>query len=188
MRVLIVGEGNSESQGALEAFVQRLAGPLECDCAKVNQNIGAVHGKGKAYEKRAIRWLYEAVKRGYDALVLLIDQDNCPERNQQLADAQEYQTVSLRRAFGVAIRTFDAWMLADEQALTHVLGYTIQRQPDPETLTDPKSICTALLHDCALEISANEMYARVARSAAIEIIEDRCPKGFGTFAGRVRAI
>jgi hypothetical protein len=80
------------------------------------KDIHAHHGKGQGYFKKALRWILEAERRGYDALVLVIDQDNTPERVQEINKAQNDQRVTLRRALGVAIRTFDAWMLADEQA------------------------------------------------------------------------
>lgn len=46
------------------------------------------------------------------------------------------------RALGMAIRSFDAWMLADDGVLTLVLGKPIDTQPSPEKNRDPKEACT----------------------------------------------
>jgi hypothetical protein len=77
MRVLLVAEGASELAGALEALVRRL-GLEDAEIAHdrvSSPNLHAHHGNGKGYFKRTIRWMFEAQKRGYDALILLIDQD-----------------------------------------------------------------------------------------------------------------
>ena len=190
MRVLIVGEGNSELAGALPALVKRLVStPVDCELDRVGRNdIHAHHGKGRGYFKKAVRWLLEAEKEGYDAVVLVIDEDGNRDRVREIRDAQEYASTAIPRALGLAIRTFDAWILADETALTQVLGYQVQQQPAPETIRDPKSVCASLLEDAEPTVGANEMYAAVARAAQIETLESRCPKGFAPFAQRVRAL
>lgn len=93
--------------------------------------------------------------------------------------------VSLRRALGVAIRTFDAWMLADEQALTHALGYNVQRQRNPETIHDAKRVCEELLNQSKMNLSQSSFYADVAREADMDTMKERCPQGFAPFAKRV---
>ena len=182
--------GTREGDSALEILVRRLNGDIrQCKSKPVSKkNIHAHHGKGKGYFKRALRWMLEANKRGYDALILVIDQDNRPERGQELTEAQNDTLVSLRRALGVAIRTFDAWMLADEQALTRVLRHTVERQPNPEEIRDPKGVCADLLDDSQVSMSQSELYSAVADAADIDTMEARCPKGFAPFAERVRGL
>jgi hypothetical protein len=89
---------------------------------------------------------------------------------------------------GVAIRSFDAWILADDSALSAVLGRTIPRQPDPEEIKDPKSECTKLRDASGKNIDLRDMYAEVAAQADLNTIAARCPKGFATFAQRVRLL
>ncbi len=190
MKVLLVGEGASELAGALKAFVNRMGiSEHEIEQDKVSRrDIHAHHGKGKGYYKRAIRWMREAQKNGYDAIILLIDQDDRPERVKEFAAAQEYLSVPIRRALGVATRTFDAWMLADEKALTTVLEYQVSRQTDPEKLADPKRVCTDLLENSPQDMSPAKMYAAIANIVDISVLEARCSKGFGPFAQRVREL
>jgi Domain of unknown function (DUF4276) len=191
MKVLLVGEGAHERSGALEAFVRRLAkAPVECDSAPVSRDDIHTHrGKGQGFFKRAVRWLLEGRKRGYDAVVLVVDEDGHPKRIDEVDRAQDEMSITdLPRALGVAVRTFDAWMLADEQALTKVLGQSVARQRSPESIKDPKQICKSLHDDAGADISPREMYAAIAQVADVATLRQRCPKGFAPFAGRVESL
>jgi hypothetical protein len=190
MKVLLVGEGASELSGALRILVGRIGdAQFEVEQDRVSQaRIHAHHGKGKGYFKRAVRWMLEAEKRGFDALILLIDQDGLAIRRRELDEAQEDATATIRRALGVAIKTFDAWMLADERALASVLKYAVPRQPDPETLRDPKQKCEEIIAASEISISPSEVYSGVTRVAQIGTLEQRCPNGFAPFAERVRRL
>ena len=190
MKILLVSEGPSELNGALQNLVRRL-GVMEddIDIDRVSQrDVHAHHGKGKGYFKRAVRWMLEARKRRCDALILVIDQDGRPERTREIDDAQQHAGTSVYRALGVAIRTFDAWMLADEKALTNVLGVSVSRQPGPEGILDPKGVCRGLLDESERSLRQREMYAAIAEVADIAVLETRCPKGFAPFAQRVRGL
>jgi len=194
MRVLVVSEGEHEQGGALENLLRRLGGQeAEFVFDRVQRDDIHTHsGKGSGYTKRALRWLKEAKKREMDALVLLVDQDN-PEyrRSEQLREAQEYynpkvSALTLPRAMGVAIKMFDAWMLADEKALTTVLGCTIVKQRNPETIRRPKEVCQKLRDDAVNQMAQREMYAEIALRLDLNTLSSRCPKGFKPFAERVR--
>ena len=196
MRVLVVSEGEHEQGGALENLLRRLGGKeakFVFDCVR-RDDIHAHHGKGPGYIKRALRWLKEAKRREMDALILLVDQDH-PEyrRSEQVREAQEYcnpkvPAFNLPRAMGVAIKMFDAWMLADEKALTQVLGCAVARQRDPETIGKPKKVCERLLESGTNAMAQREMYAEVALRLDLDILTSRCPKGFRPFAEYVRQI
>jgi hypothetical protein len=196
MRVLVVSEGEHEQGGALENLLRRLGGKeakLVFDRVR-RDDIHAHHGKGPGYIKRALRWLKEAKSREMDALILLVDQDK-PEyrRSEQIREAQQYcnpkvPAFNLPRAMGVAIKMFDAWMLADEKALTEVLGCTVARQRDPETIGKPKKVCERLLESGTNPMAQREMYAEVALRLDLEVLTSRCPKGFKPFAEHVRRV
>ena len=189
MRVLVVAEGRHERGGALENLLKRFgqdAASFDFDRVS-SREIHTFHGKGGGYFKRAVRWLLEAKKRGFDALVFLIDEDGQRERVAQIDDAQNSALSQLSRAMGVAIRTFDAWMLADEGALTGVLGYQVGRQRDPENIRDPKAVCASLLAESPASMTQTEMYARIANEVDMAILSARCPSGFAPFAARVES-
>lgn len=120
--------------------------------------------------------------------MIVIDQDEDPHRHRQFDDAQDYAAEPLPRAVGIAVRTFDAWMLADEQAISRAIGKTIQRQPDPETIADAKQRCRQLRLEHDLDPDLTGMYEIIAQNASIDAMERRCPKGFAIFAARVRRL
>jgi hypothetical protein len=162
---------------------------MTCTWDKVSRvDVATLHGKGRGYFKRALRWALEARKRGFDALILVIDEDHRPERITEVAEAQDDLTVEAPRALGVAIHTFDAWMLADQQALSLVLGTQVATQPNPEAIGDAKTRCHELMNGSNCQHSQSELYAQIARSLSITRLQERCPNGFGVFAERVRAL
>jgi hypothetical protein len=193
VKVLIVAEGKQERSGSLETLVRRLLGrDLQFDVDDIHRRLAPLHGIGGFdYCKRALQWLQDAQKRGYDAIVLLLDEDGFSDRIKGIDQAQVRQskTTMLPRALGVAVRTFDAWILADELALSNVLGRTIQCQSSPEGMRDPKSVCQQLLDETTgCELGQAEMYALVAEKTRLATLELRCPIGFKPFAERVRAL
>lgn len=197
MRILIVSEGVHELgddclDGALVTLSRRLLGQnVIVNRERVRSPRVRVHiqpGRGDGYEKRALGWIRLAEREEYDALILVIDQDGNEERKQQFDRAQDDLRLSLPRAIGVAIKTFDAWMLADEQALSEVLETHIDPLPNPESEANPKDKCENLRDEAHSQLSLRKMYAAIAERTAMEKIEYRCPNGFAPFARRVRAL
>ena len=197
MRILIVSEGvhelgDNSLDGALVVLSRRLLGEnVSVSRERVKSPRVRVHlqpGKGDGYEKRALGWIRLAEREGYDAIILVIDQDGDEERGQQFDRAQDDRRLSLPRALGVAIKRFDAWMLADEQALSELLETHIDLQPNPESEDDPKSRCENLRNEAHSQLSPRAMYAEIAKRTDMEKLEARCPNGFAPFAGRVRAL
>lgn len=192
MRVLLVSEGKHEESGALEALARRAAARItSCSWDRVNnRRIETQPGKGGAFFKRALRWILEARKSGFDALVLVIDEDGDRERIRQFAQAQqEFETTyHFPRALGIAIRSFDARILADEKALSDALRCAVQCQPLPEENRDPKADCVALRDASGTEIPLRDLYSEVAKRIDLERLAERCPKGFGVFAARLKSL
>lgn len=189
MKVLLVSEGKHEECGALETFVRRIAKGIESyTWDKVSRNDIHTHrGRGQGFFKRAVRWILEAKKRDFDALVLVIDEDGYPDRISELDQAQseEAATAGFPRCLGIAVRSFDAWMLADERAIAAVLGYVVPAQGAPEENHHPKEDCAKLLSG---KFSQADFYARIAATVNVQLLESRCPKGFGVFADRLRKL
>ncbi len=197
MKVLVVSEGphelgDDQLEGALVILSARLMnGSATFDREKVSSPRVRVHaqpGKGGRYEKRVLGWIRLAQREGYNAIILVIDQDGDRERERQFDRAQDDSRLLLPRALGVAIKTFDAWMLADEQALSSVLGTSIDLPPAPESEGDPKSKCENLRNDAHSRLSLREMYSAIAKVTDVEKLASRCPNGFAPFARRVRSL
>jgi hypothetical protein len=192
MRLLLVSEGKNElrttgERGALQILVERLIN-RECEIVtrKVSDPaIATERGKGDGMFKRFVAWMRYAARVGFDGLVLVIDEDGDSSRLRQTDDAQAATVVALPRALGLAIQSFDAWILADEVAVSAVLEITVGRQRDMESNRDPKSDCQRL---CEGKFGLSDFYAQVAEVANLPDIVSRCPKGFAPFARRLRAL
>ena len=193
MKVLVVAEGAHEREGALPALVRRLNPAIvdvECEAANTTE-VRAYRGTGEGFYKRALRWLIEADRRGYDALVFVIDRDGRRESVKEMNMAQDSLTQSqLPRALGVAIESFDAWILSDQQALSKVLECNVQQQPEVEKLKarEAKAKCMELLAESGSELWPREMYREVMARADIGRLERDCKKGFAPFAERVKTL
>jgi hypothetical protein len=187
MKVLLVAEGQHELHGALKALVERLVGvSIDIVSKRVSdRGLSRLRGKGPRLLKRAIRWMRDAREEGYDALVLIVDQDGDRNRGRLFDQAQDDTSVPIRRALGVAIRTFDAWMLADEKHLSTVFGTTIQRLSNPEEIDEPKGICERFRASYSPDSGLAEVYTLIATGADLDIMRERCSNGFAPFADRV---
>lgn len=195
MKVLIVAEGPHELHGALQRLVERLC-DRRFDCEfrssihEQPRTSRKIRAKGGAFKKKSLAWLTDAQENGFQAIIFLIDFDKGDdERIKQLNEAQEIFSPEfhLKRAFGVAVRSFDAWMLADEAALGKVFGRVVDRLTAPEGFNDPKTIFRQVARAGGESTRGHrEDYAGVADQLNLTILETRCPKGFKPFAERVR--
>ena len=192
--VLIVAEGEHELSGgttdaALPILVRRLLGDdidLRPTTKRIRELSGHMHpGKGDHLSRKFVGIIRWAERLGYDAVVILIDQDDNPSRHKSASIAQETTFTPFPRAIGIAVRSFDAWFLADHAALSQVLGTKVQMQPDPEKHNDPKLACHGLTAFTSNEFRMRDVYSMAAAIVDLDLIRKRCPKGFGIFAGRV---
>jgi hypothetical protein len=200
MRILVVSEGRHElalespvADSPLVQFVLRLLGkttaPIEFERRRVADkcvNVLQASGKSEAYEKRAVAWLRFAEQNHFDAVVIVVDRDRKPQDRAGLVVAQSNTSQTIHRAIGIAVESFDAWMLADEKSLTKIVGNKVSRQPDPESLSDSKERCRQLAEKAGL--SMTQLCHAVAKAADLAILERRCPKGFAPFATKVRLL
>ncbi len=186
MRVLVVGEGDHEEQ-ALPILVKQLNCSIQDAAFDRIKNTRHIHGKGSRILKKAVGWSIEAQSRGFDALVLLMDEDGDADRRRAIEEAQASHLHPIPHACGIAIRTFDAWFLADQLAVSRVLGRTVQRQADPEDVRNPKGQCTALIAVGEIATLA-EFYRLVAHEMDLAAVGERCPHGFRPFAERVAGL
>ena len=161
MKVLVVSEGQHElgrenredRLGALTTLVSRTAvKELICTAMRVSDpSFSHSHGAGGRLFERAYRCMLYAAEHEFDALVFLVDQDDDPSRRQHLDKAQDDVRIAIGRAFGLAVRTFDAWIIADEQALTSVLQRNVQREPNPEDIGNPEETLSPTSWRCRHE-------------------------------------
>lgn len=195
--VLIVAEGDHELAGghadaALTTLVRRLLGDgidLQVSSKRSREVSGHTHaGKGDRLGRKFIGIMKFAERNGYDAVVILMDHDGVDTRLKSATYAQEATVTSFPRAVGIAVRSFDAWFLADHAALSQVVSMTVHMQPDPESHSDPKKECQMLNAAMAEERRLRDFYAAIAAIVDLQILRNRCPVGFAEFANRVEGL
>jgi len=197
VKVLVVSEGKHEVgneyvPGALVALVQRMtSSDAEFEALPSNDKRVRLHlrkGKTLNFERQALGWMNYAEQSGFDAVVYVIDRDQDRDRQAGLDKAQDNLALAIPRAMGLAIEAFDAWMLADEAALSQALGRVASRQKSPEGIRRPKDQCRQLRDESDDSPGLSEMYFRVAQTVDLDKLTDRCPKGFAPFRQRVEAL
>jgi hypothetical protein len=204
VRVLLISEGTHEGQRAeekpqaLQSLVERVLPDWATfewldvhDLPRGNPFPG--HGGG--HFKLALKALKHATDNEFDALVVVTDADCRHERIAQFGQAQESDRFTMPRALGIAVESFDAWILADHQALGEVLGPSIPLRPSPEELTGgkgsrrhPKQVCRRLIEDHGWEGSQAHFYEDVCRRMNLDTVASRCLRGFAPFFQRLRKL
>ena len=84
----------------------------------------------------------------------------------------------------VAVEELEAWLLADEQALSSVTGRAIRRISDPERINDPKARLRTILSDAKI-IYTHEVARKISVAARLDVLAARCPS-FRTFQDAIQ--
>ncbi len=124
---------------------------------------------------------------GAAIIVSVVDSDDTriTTRLTALRKARELaQPSPLCFALGVAVRSIEAWLLADEQAIRAALleftygDQAVPRQPAPETLPNPKVHLNHLIVELTnnIEPSADRFVEVIAEHIDLQILRDRCPQ------------
>jgi hypothetical protein len=202
MKILVVSEGkhelnlndNEPTNGPLVRLISRVL--LGCghqtisfERRPVKDLPPGISVKGKVnnnYQRKAMQWIHHAERDGFDAIVMIVDQDQNPERRIGLDAAQSEARYTLPRAIGLAVESFDAWMLVDEVALSTATGFAISRQKDPEPLRNPKEVLHTLI--ARAQDSPTAVYLRIADCMRVETLIERCPQGFAPFHERLQTL
>jgi len=207
LRVAVFGDGESElgpragwgqpcaapNLPALPYLVHRLAEASEDVVYVPDLFKPARHahpsGRPSRMARKVARTLAGACRKGYGAVVVLVDRDR-PENAGRIAEmragresaAPEYY---LPCAVGEAVYTFEAWILADPNAIVSAGGTADDLPANPEDLPAKESKRFATKAFAAAG-RMTDAYAAVARKAKLEVLENRCPQGFKPFADEVR--
>ena len=74
----------------------------------------------------------------------------------------------------VVVQELEAWLLADESAVSAVTGKKTQIVQTPENLSDPKERLKEVLSEAGISYTS-EIARKIAASVKVETIETRCP-------------
>jgi hypothetical protein len=156
------------------------------------RKAGRAH-KGEGHARKASLAIADARKEGHDAVVILLDADGDKVGRRAALERGRTDvpsTQSLPCAVGVAVETFDAWMIADGSAIGKAGGNASISHPSPESLGDkegtgnhPKDRAGEIFGD---KKALGPKYKVVAAHVDTDLLEKCCPKGFGPFAQEIR--
>lgn len=151
--VLVLGDGPHElghdwehllepdSLPALPGLIHRLLGSppgAMYDC-RLLRRVQHTRGKGPTATKKVIAAVTIARQTGFDAVAILVDRDRARTTDKLrplLAGRDKAETAGGPPcAVGVAVETFDAWMIVDTNAVARAGGNQAQCHPDPESLS-----------------------------------------------------
>jgi Domain of unknown function (DUF4276) len=90
---------------------------------------------------------------------------------------------SFPRKLLVAVEELEAWLLADEEALSSVTARAVGRVTDPEKIVDPKARLRTILSNAGIVYTAEEA-RKIAAAARLDTLAVRCPS-FKTFQDAV---
>lgn len=74
----------------------------------------------------------------------------------------------------VVVQELEAWLLADEEALTLITGKPQRVVPNPESLTNSKARLETILSDVNIGYTA-EIARKIAAAARVDVLSARCP-------------
>lgn len=111
-------------------------------------------------------------------IVLLVDSDDNPP-NERLSLLQEALEANyLKGAVGVAVKEFEAWLLADAAALSAVLGRSKSSPSSPEKLAcrEAKQLLSKWINEIATEKrNTADIRRELALAADLDVLSNTCP-------------
>ncbi len=146
-----------------------------------------IHGRGTKASGRVKTWIDRALRADCHGVIILWDRDG-DTRSDRLAQmkvgrdemANDTDTEYPACAVGVAVESFDAWMIADGNALGRAEGNGAISHPTPENLSaaEAKERAQEIFGD---EDGLRRCYATVAEHVNMKTLANCCPAGFAPF-------
>ena len=161
-----------------------------------------VLNKGHVWVRKVQRLILDAGEERFDAIFVVVDHDRDRRRAAAIRKGiddlmdETAAAYACENVVGFAIETFDAWMLADRQALEKALKVDVGELTNPENLngkpgTDrhPKRRMKDLIARSHASMDHPwRLYPILAEALDLGTLEKLCPKGFGVFAKDVRRV
>ena len=205
--VLVLGEGRHELGSELDSplhadklpALPRLIHRLLSEPRNVSytcqafKTVRAIHGRGRKFAKKTTVAVRRAKQEGFAAIAIVIDRDRRPDR-ERIGALQEGRTAVDGPSYppcalGVAVETFDAWMIADGTAVGAAGGDSTRSHPSPEEM-DGKEGTDRHPKDRAVSLfgagNLGDSYASAASNVDLELLARHCSRGFKPFADEVR--
>jgi len=195
-----------ENEGALHTLIRRElkdAGLPDCDFVQRHPSTKEIR-KGKVttgfgfldpkyLSQIAITWKPEEV----DLIIILADSDDkISERQKSLKDALKAiqdnhldaseKIIKDQSIGGLAIRDFEAWLLADFQTVSTILSIKIPELSNLEESDQTKNILENAIAESEYLVESNnrklEIRWHLADRIDLAILRKSCPQGYGLFS------
>ena len=159
-------------EGALKELIKKCA-PSEIDV--IGRRCGSREKLMKMFPALLEDFRHAKNGTNVDKAIVIRDADNRDPK--ELIDRMQSKISSRIYPFPVKllviVQKLEAWLLADEGAISAVTGKRTARVQNPENLRDPKErLERALLPKISY---TNEVARKIAASTKVETIESRCP-------------
>lgn len=165
-----------EDGGPLPPSAVQFIGPLRTGRGRIPRGSDLLD---REKLRRLLTWMQPALQP--DLAVVLVDEDGDASRKRAIEN--HVADLPVKKVVAVAIREFEAWLVADEAATGKAVGKTIDRTKDPETMApgEAKSQWRGWMS------GGDELTARlnVARTLDLEVLSKRC-RAFHTFRSELR--
>lgn len=152
---------------------------------------------GGGYQQKAAGFRKMVFRNDSHAAVFVVDSDGDLEgKTAELREGRDAGPSDVPMAVGVAHPCIESWLLADGTAIRR--GLKLERTPDvpqePEELPapredrkkNPKTILARIARSRNKELSADEKDDVALAMNDMDLVGERCPRGFGPFADEVQ--
>jgi hypothetical protein len=126
---------------------------------------GRRHAGGDLLKKKLLRQLLTWPTRPPHFAIVLVDEDGESSRRRALTEATE--GLPLPRVIGVAVREFEAWLVADVRAVREVIAPAIEVPAAPESLDPGRA--KELLQNWISAAGAKEITLRMQLAARSDL-------------------
>jgi hypothetical protein len=139
--------------------------------------------------RRLLTWARPRLRP--ELVVVLVDEDGDRSRKSRLVGHTE--DLPCTRVIAVAVREFEAWLLADEAALREVLGCEVATVATPEDLSRGEAkqlfneLCDVVAVDGNRKAHHHACRHSVSRTADLDALARRC-RSFALFLEELRAV
>ncbi len=205
---------DKQKEGALHTLIRReLQNTGLSDCEFVHRhptlnerkNSQLIGGHSilnpKYLNQVVIAWKPEEV----DLIVIVADADAILEKRQRKLEIalqtirdyhldQDEKPINDRSVGGLAIRDFEAWLLADFETVSRILGEKIEQITDLENFANSKDTLENAIAQSSYraEMMVNKRPLQIKWDLAFEIdltiLKSSCPQGYGAFAHKLALV
>ncbi|MFC1706913.1 DUF4276 family protein [Planctomycetota bacterium] len=134
---------------------------------------------GDLLDRASLRQLLTWVspRRRPELAIVLVDCDGNKRRRELLEKYTSDPPLTVPKVIALAVQEFEAWLVADQQAVAAAIGATVDRTPDPESMPpqNAKDTLKTWLRQHAPETKEKTVRIEIAAGCDLAVVQQRCP-------------